>query len=368
MSTDLLYQIALSLLPQIGDVHARILVEHFGEAESIFRAKKSLLEKIEGIGTFRARSVKSFQYFPRAEEEIAFIEKYKIQPLFITDQQYPRHLLNCYDAPVLLYHKGNTDLNHTRIIALIGTRTHTEYGKQLVEKLVRDLVPFDILIVSGLAFGIDALAHRSALKHKLHTVGVLGHGLDKLYPPEHISLAKEMMHNGGLLTEFPSRTKPDKHNFPIRNRIVAGMSDASIVIETGIKGGSMITADLANGYNKDVFAFPGRTTDTKSSGCNELIRTNRAMLLTDAAQLVETMGWNRQPDDAKKIKQQKEIFITLTEIEKKIVDILKEKSAVHIDEIHLHCDASASSIAAAVLNLELQGIIGSLPGKMYCLL
>ena len=216
-----------------------------------------------------------------------------------------------------------------------------------------------------MAFGVDAMAHKAAVKNNLPTVGVLGHGLDQIYPPNHSNLAKDMVKNGGgLLTEFRSQTKPDKHNFPTRNRIVAGMSDATIVIESGIKGGSMVTAELANGYNKDVFAFPGKVTDNKSAGCNYLIKSNKAMLLTDAQQLIEIMGWEEKSQKAKG-KSQKEIFIELTKEEKIIVDLLNEKETVHIDEINLRSGLSSSAIAAAILNLELQNVVNGLPGKMY---
>ena len=208
--------------------------------------------------------------------------------------------MNCYDSPTLLFYKGDADLNASKIIAIIGTRNHTEYGKQQTEKLVKELSSQNILVVSGMAFGIDAIAHKAAFKNNLATVGVLGHGLDQIYPPEHSNLAKDMLkHGGGLLTEFRSKTKPDKHNFPTRNRIVAGMSDATIVIETGEKGGSMITAELANGYNKDVFALPGKINDNKSAGCNFLIRNNKAMLLTDAEELIEVMGWEEKAKSQK---------------------------------------------------------------------
>jgi DNA processing protein len=218
-----------------------------------------------------------------------------------------------------------------------------------------------------MAYGVDAIAHKAAIKNNLATVGVLGHGLDQIYPPDHSGLAKDMLkHDGGLLTEFRSKTKPDKHNFPTRNRIVAGMSDATIVVESGIKGGSMVTAELANGYNKDVFAFPGKVTDNKSAGCNYLIKSNKAMLLTDAQELIEIMGWEERQKS--KVKSQKEIFIELSKEEKIIIDILNEKETVHIDEINLRSGLSNSAIAVAILNLELQNVVNGLPGKMYKLL
>lgn len=363
MNHDLLYQIAFTLIPSIGPVQAKILLQQY-EPEEIFKAKKSELERIEGIGSVRANHIKSFDNFKVAEEEIVFIEKYKIKPLFITHAEYPQRLLNCYDSPVLLYYKGEASLNASKMIAVIGTRNHTEYGKQLTENLIAGLAELNITIVSGLAYGIDAIAHKSAIKNNLSTIGVLAHGLDQVYPQQHTGLAKDMINqNGGLLTEFRSNTKPDKHNFPTRNRIVAGMCDATIVIETGIKGGSMITAELANGYNKDVFAFPGRITDSKSGGCNYLIKNNKAVLLTEARELVEIMGWEEKPKA--KIRTQKQLFIELTPDEKIILTILKEKETTPIDEINLRSGLSASAVAAAILGLELQNVIVSLPGKLY---
>ncbi|MFT3903421.1 MAG: DNA-processing protein DprA [Niabella sp.] len=365
MDGDLLYRIALTMIPQIGCVQANNLLKYFG-AKEIFSTKKSALMKIEGLGEVRANSIVGFKDFKDAEKEISFIEKYKIRPLFITDEDYPQRLTHCYDAPTLLYYKGSANLNSEKIVAVIGTREHTEYGKTVTEKLVEDLTASGALVVSGLAYGIDSLAHRAALKNRLDTIGVLAHGLDKIYPSAHTSLAKEMVLHGGLLTEFRANTRPDKHNFPSRNRIVAGMSDATIVIETGIKGGSMITAELADGYNRDVFALPGRITDKKSGGCNYLIKSNKAMLLTDAAQLLEVMGWETKGRPTKK--KQRELFINLLPEEKMIFDLLQTKEQMAIDEINLLSGLSSSAIAAAMLSLELQQIVQALPGKMYKLL
>lgn len=367
MTNDLLYQLALTQVPHIGCVHAKLLIQQFHSAEAIFKARIADLEKTEGIGSVRARCIKTFDQFASAEKEIAFIEKYKIKPLFLNHPDYPQRLLHCYDSPTLLFYRGEANLNASRIVAVIGTRSHTEYGKQITEKFIKDLEPLNTLVVSGLAFGIDAIAHKAAIKNNLPTVGVLAHGLDSLYPPEHTNLAKDMIKShGGLLTEFFSDVTADKHNFPNRNRIVAGMSDAVVVIETGVKGGSMITAELANGYNRDVFAFPGKTTDAKSAGCNALIKTNKAILLTEAQELTEIMGWSAP---AKKNKQaQKELFIDLNANEKAIVDILGEKLLVHIDELNIRSGLSSSAMAAAILNLELQNIVQALPGKMYQLI
>ena len=362
MKTDLLYQIALTLIPNIGAVQAKLLLQQF-EAPEIFKAKKSLLEKIEGIGEIRASSIREFDNFSAAEEEIAFIEKYKVRPLFISDRSYPQRLLNCYDSPTMLYYKGEADLNTSKVVSIIGTRSNTEYGRRITETLVNDLVTENILVVSGLAFGIDAIAHKTALKNSMATVGVTAHGLDQIYPLQHASLARDMAKNGGgILTEFRSKTKPDKHNFPIRNRVVAGMSDATIVVETGIKGGSMITAELADGYNKDVFAFPGKVTDSQSAGCNHLIKSNKAFLLTGADDLIKMMGWEERKVTPK---QQRALFAELSADEKIIVELLKEKDSVHIDELNLRSGLNSSTVASVILNLELQNVIVSSPGKMY---
>lgn len=363
MTNDLLYQVALTLVPNIGDVHAKTLVNIYGSAQAIFKAKKRELENIEGIGTVRAKSIKGFTNLSGAEEELRFIEKYKINPLFITDNDYPKRLLNCYDSPALLFYRGNADLNASKIIAIVGTRNNGEYGRTVCEKLVEDLQAENILIVSGLAFGIDTIAHKAALKYNLPTVGVLAHGLDRLYPPQNKPLAKQMTEQGGLLTDFISNTNPDKQNFPRRNRIVAGISDALIVIESGIKGGSLITAELANGYNKDVFAIPGRTTDARSEGCNYLIKNNKAGLISNAADLLENMGWVQQKKSSPK--KQRELFIELSADEKIIVDILQQNDSIQVDELYLKSGLSASKVASALLTLEMQGVVVSLPGKIY---
>lgn len=366
MHSELLCQLALTLVPSIGDVHAKLLVQHFGDAASIFKAKQSALEKIEGFGEVRARAIKTFNNWHLAEAELRFIEKYKITPLFLTDDGYPKRLLNCYDSPTLLFYKGTADLNASKIVAIVGTRSNTDYGKAFTEKLVSELAAQNAVVVSGLAFGIDAIAHKAAVKNGLPTVGVVGHGLNKIYPAQHASLAKDVIAaGGGILTEFGHDSKPDKHNFPLRNRIVAGMSDAVIVVETAIKGGSMITAKLADGYNRDVFAAPGRVTDKASAGCNHLIKYNKAILLTDADELTEVMGWKEKKTTVKK---QRELFIELTPDEETILHLLQAKEAAHIDEINSSSGLSSSSVAAAILNLELQGIVQSLPGKVYKLL
>jgi len=365
MNNDLLYQIALTLINGVGAVQAKQLIEQFGTAGSIFKAKKKELSLLEGIGEIRAKQIKDFDNFKEAEEEIEFCKKHHIQSLFLTDKNYPQRLLNCYDSPTLLFYRGNADLNSSKIISIIGTRNNTDYGKQITEQFIEDMQAQNLLILSGLAFGIDAIAHKASLQNNVSTVGVLAHGLDSIYPSQHKSLAKEMLLNGGLLTEFRKNTTPDKHNFPKRNRIVAGMSDATIVIETAIKGGSMITAELAYNYNRDVFAVPGKITDSKSVGCLKLIQQNKAIVFTNAEEFMKAMGWQQKKIAAKK---QRELFIELNGDEKIIVGILQERETAHIDDLYLRSSLSSSSVAAAILNLELNNVIIGLPGKMYKLL
>jgi DNA processing protein len=361
---DLLYQLALTLVPNIGDVQARLLIHHLGDAASVFRERREVLEKIEGIGRVRALSIKSFSDFERAEAELRFIEQYKIKTFFITDRDYPQRLHQCYDAPVLMFYKGNADLNASRIVSIVGTRSLTEYGRQATEALVAGLARENITIVSGLAFGIDALAHKAALKNGLPTIGVVGHGLDLVYPYQHTSLAREIIRSGGgMLTEFFSGTQPDRHHFPLRNRIVAGISDATIVVETHVKGGSMITAKLADAYNRDVLALPGRITDRASSGCNHLIKYNKAILLTDAEQLLEVLGWKKRKKEAGNA--QRELFVDLPEEELRIIELLQGEESVHVSEIHIRSGLSSSIAASAILHLELKNIIYGLPGNRY---
>ncbi|MDP4131651.1 MAG: DNA-processing protein DprA [Bacteroidota bacterium] len=360
---DLVHLISLTRVPQVGCIHAKILLQHFGTAEAVFKAPVSLLEKLEGIGRIRAQSIRSFRDFSRSEKEIHFLERYRISALTMSDAAYPQRLLLCYDAPVLLYYKGSADLNQPKVISIVGTRRYSEYGKQITEKLIRDITLHRVLVVSGLAFGIDAIAHKTALRQSLQTVGVLAHGLSTLYPPEHTLLSKDMTKQGGLLTEFMSDIKPDKHHFPIRNRIVAGMSDATVVTETGVKGGSMITADLANGYHKEVFTFPGRTTDLKSAGCHWLIRNNQASLISNGQELIKGMGWEEKKTAAKA--DQQDLFMTLNSHEQRIVNLLKERESMHIEVINAISGFTASEHAAALLSLEMKDIIYSLPGRIY---
>lgn len=359
MTDSLMYSIALTLVPGIGAVHARNLITAFNDSRYVFKASVSKLEKVEGIGQVRARNIKSFTDFERAEDEMRFIEKHHIRVLHITDDDYPKRLLHCDDAPLILYYKGNATLNADKTVAVIGTRHNTMYGRQVCESFVAAL-PEDVLVVSGLAHGIDSIAHKTALKQHLQTVGVLGHGLDRIYPGQNRALAKQMLDQGGLLTDFISNTKPDKENFPKRNRVVAGMCDATVVIESGLSGGSIITATLANSYNRDVFAFPGRTHDYFSEGCNELIRSHKAVLIRHTQDFLDWMNWNT-PQPATPI--QRSLFPELSEDEQRIAYRI-QSSEVHIDDLN-DTGFTPGSLSALLLSLEMKGWIISLPGKRY---
>lgn len=360
----MVYQISLTRLKGIGPVQARILLEHFGSATAIFSSRLSQLEKIEGIGSYRAASISAFCDFEAVAEEVLFLEKFGIRALFLTDPDYPRRLLNCTDPPTLLYYRGSADLNPSRVLAVVGTRNNSPYGKQVTEALIEGLSASGVLVMSGLAFGIDALAHRKALQVGLPTVGVLGHGLDQVYPLKHQGLARDMLESGGgLLTEFGQGVEPDRHHFPSRNRIVAGMSDAILVVESGLRGGSMVTADLANGYNRDVFAFPGRTSDLRSEGCNYLIKNNKAMLITCADDLLDCMGWKEK--SAAPANRQTALLLDLTEEEKKLTDLMQGGEPVHVDQLYFLSGLSGSALAGILLSLELRGLLRSLPGKRY---
>lgn len=357
------HQIAITLIPGVGDIIAKKLISYCGSVEGVFKEKKNNLLKIPNIGETIVKSIINQEVFSKVDKELEFIEKFKIKTFFYLDDNYPFRLKQCIDGPLLLYFLGNANLNAEKIVSIVGTRSVTEYGKEICKNLIKDLSAHDTLIISGLAYGVDSCAHKTALENNLYTVGVLAHGLDRVYPSLNKSLAEKMTHMGGLLTDFMSETNPDRENFPKRNRIIAGTSDAVIVIEAAKRGGALITAEIANSYNRDVFAVPGKIGDTFSEGCNNLIKTNKAALIQSAEDVVYIMRW-----DTKKIKQkssQKQLFIELTEIEKCLYDILSEKVNCSFDVICSLTKYSVPKIAEALLNLELEGIIKSLPGKIY---
>ncbi|WP_261387300.1 DNA-processing protein DprA [Chitinophaga pinensis] len=366
MQEELRHQIALTQIPQIGDIVAKKLLAHFGSASDVLNASRKELGNIPDIGTVRADAIFQFRDYRRADKEIDFLEKHNVQAIFYTSTDYPQRLHHCADSPVMLYYKGNTNLNAARIISIIGTRAPGEYGKAMCAELVEALTAHNVVIVSGMAYGIDIIAHKRAVQHHIPTIGVLAHGLDRIYPQQHKSTAIEMINNGGLLTEFLSYTQPDKQHFPMRNRIVAGIADATIVIESGTQGGSMITADIANSYNRDVFAVPGRVNDPHAAGCNELIRTNKAMLITGAADFLQAMGWQTDGNKAAtKFNPQKELFITLDDAERHIVTLFSGDAEKHIDELRRESHLPGSQVNALVLKLEMLHVLKSLPGQKY---
>lgn len=359
---ELFYRIALTMVPGIGAKTGRVLLDHFGSAAEIFRTPLKQLKNVDGIGEVRAKGFKDTEMMQKAEKELAFVLKNNIETFHI-NKNYPKRLSNCADAPLILFYKGNARLDATRVIAIVGTRKNTDYGQKLCEDLVDGLQSVeDLLVISGLALGIDAVAHRKSVACSIPNIGVLGHGMDRIYPFNHKALARQMVENGGVLTEFPSGTMPDRSNFPMRNRIVAGLSDITVVVESNIAGGALITGRMASGYNREVAAFPGRVNDTRSAGCNELIRTNVAAMITNADDLIALMNWD---DKAKRKPVQKQLFLNFTPDEQKIVDLLQSKDMVHSDEFFHHTGLANSILAATLLQLEMQGLIKTLPGKYY---
>lgn len=365
MDNLLLYKIGITLLPNIGPILARNLIGYCGGVQEVFKAKPARLKKVPGIGEITAREIAEADVLKRAEEEIQFITRHNIHPLFYLDASYPARLKECSDSPLMLYYKGNADLNVPRVIGIVGTRSATDYGKSVCEKIVEEVAALDVMVVSGLAYGIDVCAHRASLEKGLKTIGVLGHGLHMLYPSVHKGIAQKMVMQGGLLTEYTSQSDFIKENFPRRNRIIAGLVDALIVIETGKKGGAIITAEIANSYNREVFAVPGNITAPSSEGCNFLIRTNKALLLDEVSELTEAMGWSLEKKNDKTFVQA-QLFEDLDEDERSLVEILKQEK-MRIDEISARMNRPSSIIAASLLNLELKGIIKTLPGKVYAL-
>jgi len=359
---DLLYYLALQKAEGVGAVNAKKLIVHCGNAEAVFKEKHTHLSKIDGIGHFVLKGLKSKTLFKAAEKEINFILKHNVSYHLITNDTYPDKLKHCPDAPIVLFYDGIINLQNKKIISIVGTRNITGYGKEVLKKLITDLIPYNPVIVSGLAYGVDIFAHKLAVKNHLQTVAVLAHGLDRIYPAVHKNTVAKMRENGGLFTEFWSNTTPERENFVKRNRIIAGLSEATIVIESASKGGSLITAELANSYNRDVFAVPGKLTDKFSSGCNNLIKTNRAALFNAVADLQYLLNWEAETE-AKAV--QKKLFVDLKSEEKPIYNFLKENGKQQLDQIALHCQIPIHKAVTILFNLEMNGIVQPLPGKIY---
>lgn len=361
---SLLHQIALTKVTGVGPALARHLLSYFGSAEAIFSASKKQLLTIPNVRDPIATSIVAKTAFEFAESEMEFIEKHDIQVLFYEEEGYPKRLRNCPDSPLLLYFKGNTDLHAKRVVSVVGTRNATAYGISLCQDLVQALKPHDALIVSGLAHGIDSQAHHAAVANDMATVGVLGHGLDRIYPAANRDLAASMLEKGGLLTEFPSGTIPDRTNFPMRNRIIAGMADVIVVVEAAIKGGALITAEIANGYNRDVCAFPGNTQQEFSAGCNYLIKTHRAHLIHDIHDLEYLMDWTISESNKPEAKQLS-LHVSLDPSEQQVHDVIRAATAIAIDDLALAIEWPQSKLAMTLLQLEIKGVIIALPGKVY---
>ena len=366
MDTQLRYKIGITLINGVGNVIARQLIAYLGSAEAVFKETKGNLAKIPGIGEYLSSEISEQNVLKRADKEIEFILKNNIFPVYFTDNEYPYRLKECPDAPLLLYTKGTSEFNDGRYLGVVGTRNATEYGKELCKNLIKDLAASqpNCCIVSGLAYGIDICAHKIALEFNCRTLAVVGHGLDRIYPAVHRSIADKMLQTGGIATEYISDTNPDRQNFVQRNRIIAGMCDAVVVVESGAKGGSLLTANAANVYNRDVFAFPGRVGDEHSAGCNYLVKQNKAALIERASDLEKYMSWEQ--NTTKKTSAQPVLFVELSEKQQKIVSLLhREKNGIQTNQIAVSLSMPVSEVSALLLTLEFSGVVKSLPGNVY---
>lgn len=361
------FRIGITLINGVGNNLAKNLIAYLGSEEAVFKETPKALSKIPGIGSSLAKEIINHkEALARAEKEIEFILKNKIQYLYYADKNYPFRLKECPDAPLILFTKTARNLNDGKFVSVVGTRNATAYGKEICNHFIQTLaaVP-NVAIVSGLAYGIDICAHKAALDNDLPTLGVIAHGLDKIYPPTHRSVAVRMLEKGGLVTEYLSNTNPDRPNFVQRNRIIAGLSDAVIVVESGIKGGALITAGLANDYNRDVFTFPGRIHDEWSKGCNKLIQQNRAALIHSADDFTRLMGWEDSLSPQKQIVQT-ELFINLSDEEMQIFTVIrKHPDGIHVNELSILSAMPYSKLTALLLQMEFKGLVKCLPGNVY---
>lgn len=360
---DLYYLLALQCVPNLGDASAKKLIRKLGSAEAVFKEKKKLLELIPGIGKSKLEFIDDKANFVKAEKELKYIVDNNISYSSFSDIDYPDKLKHCIDGPILIFYRGNIDLKNKKIISIVGTRKITNYGRQFCEQLVEELSPLNPIIVSGFAFGSDITAQLAAVKHNLQTIGCLAHGLNHIYPKAHEKYVSKVEQNGGFITEFWSSDEIANTNFLKRNRIIAGLSEATVVIESAAKGGSLVTANIANSYSREVFAVPGRTIDKQSEGCNNLIKTNKAHLLTSAADIVYMLNWELNEDQPKST--QKQLFVELNKEEKTIHDYLLENNKQAIDDIALQCGFPSHKTATILLNMELKGVVRPLPGKLF---
>lgn len=366
---DFFYALALKFTPRIGDITATHLYKYFSTAKAVFEATEQDLLACPFIKKDAISPLLNKEGWQAAEKEMLFVNKYNIHILLFNDKAYPQRLKNIENPPFLLFYKGDLQqLNAHHAISIIGTRTPTNYGIECCQKIVQDLQVFNPVIYSGLAYGIDICAHKKSIQMQLSTIAVLGHGLDIIYPKMHSKYAQQMLeNNGGLLTAFTSGSRPSRENFPARNHIVAGISDAIIVIETAYSGGSMITAQIANQYKKDVFAIPGRLNDTFSQGCNALIQKHQATLLKEVYEIAEILGWSNN-NNKQTIEQQRQMFATFSADEESIIHCMLGQNQVHLDTLIHKTGFSTSKIAALLLELEFKNQIKVLPGKHFKLL
>ena len=369
MSTDTHHQIALTLVPGVGSILIRQLISYCGSAEDVFRSPLARLVKIPGIGDVTSRAILKPNVLTEAEQVMKRLEKMGATALFYTDKAYPTRLKTLYDAPALLYFQGSGSLNPPRTIGLVGTRQATDYGRRITAEIIETVSPYGVNIISGLAYGIDIAAHRASLANGLPTIGVMASGLDIIYPNVHQKTAQEMLVLGGLLTESAPGTKPDAHLFPARNRIIAGLSDAVVVVEAAAKGGALITAEYANNYHREVFAVPGQLNQAFSAGCNKLIRENKAQIYTSPSDIIEALNWdqsgNQAPKDASSKQEPLPLPVDITEEESQIVALLRQSADVHIDDLSWKSQIPMGRLASLLLNLEFRGFVRSLPGKKY---
>lgn len=365
---DPLYLIALKNIPDVGDATARKLIELLGDAKAVFTESPESIHLLLGRNQIVANSILQFrkEAIERAAKELEFIDRYNIRFLSWYEDDYPQRLWHCGDAPLFLFCKGNTLPSASRVLAIVGTRKATDYGKNTVFQIVEGLKEAGVMVVSGLALGIDTAAHKAALDNGMLTIGVLGHGFDRLYPAENRKMAEQMLSSGALLTENVSGVIPDGSNFPVRNRIIAGLSDAVLVAEAREKGGAMITAEIACSYNRDVFALPGKVTDVQSMGCNWLIRSNRAALIRNADDILYFMNWG--DGRKRKMDNQMKLNIVLPPDEQKIYNLLEKEGECGLDYICNKLGVTLNQAAMNLINLEFQGIVSALPGKMYRLI
>jgi DNA processing protein len=361
--SELISLLKLQRIPNIGDVTAKKLISNCGCPNAVFEEKKQNLLRIDGIGTHTIKYLHDKTHQEAAEKEFDFIQKENIKYVYFQEAKYPNYLKHCIDSPILLFQKGNINLENRKIIGVVGTRNITSYGTAFCEKLIEDLAPLNPIIASGFAYGVDICIQRAAIKHGLQTIGCLAHGLNQIYPKVHAKYIPEVEKNGGFYTEFWSTSNPERENFLKRNRIIAGMSEATIVIESAEKGGSLVTADIAHSYNRDVFAVPGRAGDKYSSGCNTLIKQQKAQMLTSAADLIYNLGWELKDKKTKTI--QKQLFINLDGTEQTIHSYLQKEGKQVLDSIALACNIPIFKASSTLLNMEMKGVIRPLPGKLF---